>query len=144
MTKIWRSASQEMVSRLREFCFHTSWYRKKKRKEKKKVCEIGKRERAKKKSYCFGVCTNLCMQLWLAGFTKFVICLSKKKTATQPQLHSQRGGICHLHRCADLLSGFMKAGHFQYEKTAVLCGTEAPLLEQAAGQSHVLTPVGAS
>lgn len=48
MTKIWRSASQEMVSRLREFCFHTSWYRKKKRKEKKKVCEIGKRERAKK------------------------------------------------------------------------------------------------
>lgn len=34
MTKIWRSASQEMVSRLREFCFQTSWYRKKKRKEK--------------------------------------------------------------------------------------------------------------
>lgn len=53
----------------------------------------------------------------------------KKK---KQQLRSR--SIWHLCGRADLLSGFMKAGHFQYAKTAVFCFAEAPLLEQTAGQ----------
>lgn len=46
MTKIWRSASREMVSQLREFCFHMFLYPEKR---KENVCGIGKREKGKKK-----------------------------------------------------------------------------------------------
>lgn len=86
-----------------------------------------------KNSDSFIVCTTFCMQLWLTRFTRFVI-FFKRKTAVQPQLYSQKGVTWHLCGRADLLSGFMKVGHFQYAITAVLCGAKALLLEQTAGQ----------
>lgn len=87
-------------------------------KNKEKVCEIGKGQK-KKKSNCFVVCTNFCMQLWLAMLQTNLFFTKKEKNSCAASAEGGTLLVC--------------------KNSCVLRRCSPPAIANS-GSSHVLTP----
>lgn len=108
--KIWRSASQEMVSRLREFCFQLSWYQKQRKRN---------RERAKKKIQLFCCLHKLLYAAVISHVTNKFVFHKKKKNSCAASAEGGTLLVC--------------------KNSCVLRRCSPPAIANS-GSSHVLTP----